>query len=246
MLRRLLFLGLPAVVLIAIAAGAGWWFLIREDNRLADAAPAIPEDLRSNNTPAATTPAGATPGATSVPASAGGFAILADRSEAAYFADEKLASLPIPSTAKGATNQITGQFHLQEAGLDPSKESKFVVDLRRLTSNESRRDQRVQEALQTSRFPNATFVAKSLSGPVASLNPSTDTELKLTGMLEIRGVQKEVTWDVKAKRDGNVVTALATVNFKFAEFGVPVPNIAGFVSVEDDVTLQIQITAQQS
>ena len=246
MLRRLLFFGLPAVLLIVVAAGAGWWFFIREDNELADEAPAIPDELRSPTAaPAGTTPAGATPPATAA-VSAGGFAILADRSEAAYFADEKLASLSLPSTAKGTTKQITGQFHLQGAGLDPAKESKFTVDLRRLTSNESRRDQRVQDALQTSRFPNATFVATSLSGQVESLNPNSDTELKLTGTLEIKGVQKEVTWDVKAKRDGNVLTALATVNFKYSDFGVTAPNIAGFVSVEEDVTLQVQITAQQS
>lgn len=59
-------------------------------------------------------------------------------------------------------------------------------------------------------------------------------------------MQKEVTWDVKAKRDGNVLTALATVNFKYSDFGVTAPNIAGFVSVEEDVTLQVQVTAQQS
>lgn len=246
MLRRLLLLGLPAVLVVVIAAAAGWWFFIREDNQLADEAPAIPDELRSSTaTPAATSAAGATPSATAA-VTAGGFAILSDRSEAAYFADEKLASLSLPSTAKGATKQITGQFHLQGAGLDPAKESKFTVDLRRLTSNESRRDQRVQDALQTSRFPNATFVAKSLSGPVESLNPNGDTELKLTGTLEIKGVQKEVTWDVKAKRDGNVLTALATVNFKYSDFGVTAPNIAGFVSVEEDVTLQVQVTAQQS
>lgn len=246
MLRRLLLFGLPAVVLVAVVAAAGWWFLIREDNELADEAPAIPDDLRSlATTPSASPSAGATPGATAA-ASAGGFDILSDRSEAAYFADEKLASLSLPSTAKGVTKQISGQFHLQASGLDPSKESKFTVDLRRLTSSESRRDQRVQDALQTSRFPNATFVAKSLSGPVSSLNASADTDLKLTGTLEIKGVQKEVTWDVKAKRDGNVLTALATVNFRYADFGVTAPNIAGFVSVEEDVTLQVQITAQQS
>ncbi len=247
MFRRLLLFGVPAVALIVVAAAAGWWFLIREDNELADAAPAIPADLRSTATaPADTAAPRSSPAATTPAGSAGGFAVLPDRSDAAYFADEKLASLSLPSTAKGTTKQVAGQFYLQGTGLDPTKESKFTVDLRKLTSNESRRDTRVQDALQTSRFPNATFLAKALTGPVASLNASSDTELKLTGMLEINGVQREVTWDVKAKRDGNILTALATVNFKYADFGVAPPSIAGFVSVEDDVTLQVQVTAQQS
>jgi polyisoprenoid-binding protein YceI len=242
-LRRLLFFGVPAVLLLIVAAGAGWWFFVREDNELADEAPAIPDDLRSTAT--ATPSAGSTPGSSNS-SGPGAFTILSDRSEAAYFADEKLARLSVPSTAKGTTKEISGQFHLTEAGLDSAKESKFTVVLTNLKSNETMRDRRVHEALQTSRFPNATFIAKSLTGPLASLNATTDTDLKLVGTLEIKGVQKEVTWDVKAKRDGNVVTALATVNFRYEEFGIPVLNIGGFVSVEEDVTLQVQITARSS
>ena len=55
---------------------------------------------------------------------------------------------------------------------------------------------------------------------------------------------KEVTWDVKAKKQGNVITGLATVKFTFEDFGMSPPNIGGFVSVQDHVTLQVQIVAQ--
>jgi polyisoprenoid-binding protein YceI len=244
MVRRLLFFGLPAVALLVVAAAAGWWFFVREDAELADEAPAIPEDLRSTpaaatNTPAASGDNGGGDGALT-------FTILTDRSEASYFADEKLARLPLPSTARGTTKQVSGEFHLTATGLDPGRESKFTVDLRSLASNEDMRDRRVHDALQTSQFPTATFVATSLIGPFEALNATTDTDLQLTGMLEIKGVKREVTWDVKAKRDGNVVTALATVNFRYEEFGVPVLNIGGFVTVEEDVTLQVQVTAQAS
>jgi polyisoprenoid-binding protein YceI len=68
----------------------------------------------------------------------------------------------------------------------------------------------------------------------------------VSGTLEIKGVQREVTWDVKARRDGNVLTALATINFRYEDFDIPVLNIGGFVTVEEDVTLQVQLTAQAS
>jgi hypothetical protein len=45
MIRRLLFLGLPLLAAI-VAAAAGWWLFVREDNELAEAAPEIP-DLRT-------------------------------------------------------------------------------------------------------------------------------------------------------------------------------------------------------
>jgi polyisoprenoid-binding protein YceI len=242
MLRRLLFFGLPAVALLVVAAAAGWWFFVRGDNELADGAPAIPEDLRT-----ATADATGSPASNGSDAPADGvltFVILTDRSEASYFADEKLARLSVPSTAKGTSKQVTGQFHLTEDGLDPSQESSFTVDLSDLRSDENMRDNRVRGALQTAQFPTATFVAALLTGPIESLNAITDTDLQLAGTLEIKGVQREVTWEVKAKRDGNVITALATVNFRYEDFGVPVLNIGGFVSVEEDVTLQVQVTAQ--
>jgi polyisoprenoid-binding protein YceI len=245
MLRRVLMFGLPGLVILVAAAVAGWWFFVREDNELADEAPAIPDDLRSTPTPQATAGSGSN-GDDGAADGVLSFTILTDRSEASYFADEKLARLSVPSTAKGTTKQVSGEFHLTESGLDASRESTFSVVLTSLTSDEAMRDRRVHDALQTSRFPTATFVAKSLTGPFEALNGTTDTDLQLIGTLEIKGVQKEVTWDVKARREGNVLTALATVNFRYEEFGIPVLNIGGFVSVEEDVTLQVQVTAQAS
>jgi hypothetical protein len=66
----------------------------------------------------------------------------------------------------------------------------------------------------------------------------------MTGTLDIHGVQQEVTWEVQARREANVITALATLEFAFADFEITPPNIAGFVSVSDEGTLQVQLVAQ--
>lgn len=232
--------GGAALVLVAlVAAAAAWWFLVREDDKLATSAPDIPQDLVS---------ATGTPADAALPAGEGGalaFTIIPERSEAAYFADEQLASLPLPSTAKGATNEIEGTFYLTEDGfaLDTSRESRFTVRLANLTSDESRRDNRVRDALEVSRFPEATFTVTSVSGVDASLPPAQEHTFTMTGILDLHGVQKEITWEVKARREGSVMTALATTNFLYADFNITPPNIAGFVSVEDDVTLQVQVVA---
>ena len=234
-LPRILGGGILLVILAFAALAAAWWFLIREDNELATNAPDIPADLVGTVTPTA---------------SGGlGFTIISERSEAAYFADEKLASLPLPSRAKGSTTAIEGTFYLTADGiaLDSSQPSTFTVDLTTITSDKDVRDRRVQsDGLQTSQFPTATFTATSVAGYDPSIAGGEEQTLQLTGMMDLHGVQKEITWEVKAKREGNVITALATVNFLYADFGIPVLNIAGFVSVEDDVTLQVQIVAQAS
>ena len=156
MMKRLAMLGVAALVVVAAAAG-GWWFFIREDNKLATTAPTIPQDLQTT-----------APGAGS--ATAGGaltFTIVPDRSEAAFFADEKLASLPLPSTARGTTKDISRSFTLTADGfdLDASKTTVFTVNLKTLKSDKSMRDSRVQNlALETGKYPTATFTATKVSG----------------------------------------------------------------------------------
>lgn len=229
-----------ALVVVGIAA-AGWWFFIREDAELATNAPEIPADLQG-------TSAAGTPGSGSSPGTQT-FRVIADRSEAAYFADEKLASLPVPSTAKGSTNEIAGEFHLTEDGLalDTTKTSSFTVTLTNLKSDKEMRDRRVHgQALETERFPTATFTMTDVSGYNPDIPAGEEQTLQLTGMMDLHGVQKELTWEVKARREGDVITALATVNFLYSDFNIPVLNIANFVSVEEDVTLQVQLVAQRA
>lgn len=237
LIRRAIVMGLGALVALIVAAVAGWWFFIREDNQLATNPPEIPEELVQ---PTQTTPV------VSEGEEVLTFRVVSEESEAAYFVGEELASIGLPSTAKGATNDIEGEVHLTADGeLASGKESKFTVDLRTLRSDESRRDRRVQEALETATFPIATFTITRLTGYNAALPDDAEQQLKLTGTLDLHGVQKEVTWEVKARRQGNVISALATLPFRFDEYNIEPPNIAGFVSVEDHGTLQVQLIAKR-
>jgi polyisoprenoid-binding protein YceI len=244
--------GAAALIVLVAAAAGGWWFFIREDAKLATNAPAIPADLKQ--TAVATRAASSlTPSASGTALSTGGsgltFKILSDRSEAAYFADEKLASLPLPSKAKGSTKDITGQFQLTADGfdLDTSQLTSFTVNLKTLSSDKSMRDSRVQsQGLETSKYPTATFAASKVTGFDSNLPADQEQTLQLSGTLDLHGVKKDVVWDVKAKRDGNIITALATLTFRFGDFNIPVLNIANFVSVQDTVTLQVQVVAQAS
>jgi len=234
-LPRILIGGLLAIIVVVAAAIAGWWFFLREDNQLATNAPAVPTGLARTAT-TSTTPGGAL-----------AFAIIPARSEASYFADEKLASLPLPSTAKGTTRDISGTFYLTPDGLalDQSQPSTFSVNLKTLTSDKAMRDRRVQTmGLETDTYPTATFTIANVTGYDATRPAGEEQDLQVTGTMDLHGVQKELTWEVKARREGDVITALATVEFKYADFNIPILNIAGFVSVQDSVTLQVQIVAQ--
>lgn len=235
LIRRAIFF----LVLLAVAGGAGWWFFIRSDTSIKTAAPAIPAGIAG----AAGSSSGSDPNSQKfviVPKVTG----ISDVTQAAYFANEKLASLPLPSTAQGTTNSVQGEIHLTPTGLDPIQPTKITIDLRSLKSDQSQRDGQIQRALQTSQYPNATFTATKLTGFPDTFTPGQPAQMQLTGMLDVHGIKKEVTWDVKANKAGNILTGLATLKVNFGDFGLQVPNIAGIVSVQDGLTLQVTIVAQ--
>ncbi|MGI8926512.1 MAG: YceI family protein [Tepidiformaceae bacterium] len=238
-------------VLLVLLAGAGWWFFIRETNEAQKQAAPVTDAVREAASQTATPAASATaqaiaPGAAAAaaPSTLNGrsFRIIAGQSQAWYLAPERLASLPTTSTAKGTTTSVSGEFHLAAGGLAEGKTTTFWVGLKGLRSDESRRDDRVQGALQTSRFPDAVFTATKLEGMPAAFGPN-DSVMQLTGMLELRGVTRAVVWELKVKQDGEILSGLATVKFRYDEFGITKPDIAGFVTVADEVTLQVQLFA---
>ena len=216
---------------------AGWWFFVRSDAKLATGPPAIPEDLLK---------ATDAPGADGDASDLLSFRIIADRSEAAYFVSEQLASLRIPSTASGTTGDVEGEFHLTADGtaLAADTTSRFTIGLTSLRSDESIRDDRVRGALETGLFPTASFTFTSFSGYDPSIPEGEQQDIRLTGTLDLHGVQRQVTWKVEALRQANVITALATVTIAFADYGITPPSIGGFTLVGNEATLQVQLVAE--
>jgi polyisoprenoid-binding protein YceI len=248
-MKRLLIAAPVTLIVLAIVGIAAWWFVIRSDaSPLEDPLP-IPTSLL--NTSATATPGATEPGATSDPTTAAGegqaWAIVSGQSEADYYIGETLASIGVPSTANGKTSDISGTFFLTADGtaLDTSQTSSFTVDVTTLQSDESRRDNRVQQALETSQFPTATFTATSISGlDASSIADGATVKFNLSGTLELHGVTKDVTWTVEATRQQNVISAIANLDFLFADYDISPPQIGGFVSVQDHGTLQAVIIAQ--
>jgi polyisoprenoid-binding protein YceI len=240
-----------SLAVVALVLGVGAWFVfVREEANVQQAPAAVSDDVRQAATAAATTAAGGSPAAGTAGNAAAGestfagkvYRLVEGQSEAWYLAPEKLANLPTSSTAKGTTKSVSGEFHLTANGLDGGKATTFTVGLRDLKSDSPRRDERVQGSLRTSQYPTATFKATRVTGVPAEFT-SAETVLQMTGMLELNGQTKEVTWELKVKKDGEILSVLGTTKFRYDYFGITKPDIAGFVSVEDEVTLQVQVFA---
>ena len=246
-----LLIAVPLTLIAVLVAGvATWWFVIRSDaSPLEDPLPIPTWLLNTSSTP---TPAITEPGMTFDPTPAAGAGqtwTIVPPSEADYYVGETLASIGVPSTANGKTSDISGTFFLTADGtaLDTSQTSSFTVDVTSLQSDEDRRDNRVQQALETGQFPTATFTATSIDGlDASSIADGATVTFNVNGSLELHGVTREVTWTVEGTRQQNVISAIANLDFLFADYDISPPQIGGFVSVQDHGTLQAVIIAQRS
>jgi polyisoprenoid-binding protein YceI len=196
-------------------------------------------------TPTATASSTATQAATATTSGAAAWTVTAD-SKATVSVREQLVGISFPSDAVLVAKGATGAFTVNADGTFTG-DSKITFDLSTLTSDQRQRDDFVKgSVLQTRQFPMATFVptkATGLSLPIAS---NAELKFQLSGKITIRGVTKDVTFDVVAKRSGGQLTATATANptWKFSDFGMQPPTVPGRVlSVVDEIRLVVDIVA---
>ncbi len=160
---------------------------------------------------------------------------------------EQLASVPAPGDAVLETTEVKGSFGLRADGAFTA-DSKITVGLQALRSDSNQRDNFIKnDTLDTRRFPTADFVPTRTVGLPLPLPASGEWTFQVVGRMTIKGVEKEVTWDVKAKRDGTGVTASAknTPAWKFADFGMQVPRVASVLSIVDEIRLELELVARE-
>jgi polyisoprenoid-binding protein YceI len=170
------------------------------------------------------------------------FQIASDESEARYLAEEELANQGA-NTAVGATNAFIGQILFDDQGW-PLACSRFDVDLRTLTSDESRRDNFLYtNTLETQTYPLATFVLTSVEGLDGALPQGEETNVRLIGALTMHGVTKLIAWDAKITMDGDTLTGAASTTFNMADFNIEAPTVGPVMSIDETIKLEVDITA---
>ncbi len=170
------------------------------------------------------------------------YAIVSDDSAVRYRAQEELAGQGAVE-AVGETNAFIGNIYFDEAGL-PLACSRWDADLRTLTSDESRRDNHLyNDTLETETYPLATFILTSVEGLDQALSDE-EVTFTLIGDLTIHGVTKAVAWEVTAKLDGDTLTGSASTTFNMADFNIEPPVFGPVISLDENVVLEADITAQ--
>jgi polyisoprenoid-binding protein YceI len=147
----------------------------------------------------------------------------------------------------GSTQEVTGEMVLDLANLqNPVVSSQFTVNLNTLTSDQSRRDNRIKEAnLESNTFPLAEFTINSIENSPASYSEGDEVVFQAQGEITIREITQPATFAVTTQMVGDTITGAAEARLKMTDFGVEPPNFANMFSVEDEFTARVEFTFKE-
>jgi len=173
---------------------------------------------------------------------------IARNSLAGYRVREQLAFVGAPSDAVGRTSSITGSMSLAQSATGYTVgAATFTVDVSTLTSDRSMRDQRIHSiGLQSDRYPTASFTLTTPIALPATASNGQTVQVSAIGDLTIHGSTQSVTIPMQAKLSGSQIEAAGSITFPFTQFGMTPPNIGGFVSVQNNATMEFQLFFQRA
>lgn len=244
--RTKLLIGAAVIALVGAGAGGVWWFL-KDDAPAEVSLDAAVESVAGADSDSvdgsATGTVDGIEGSWVVDTETGEFDFeSATGTFAGFRIQEELAAIG-STTAVGRTGDVTGSITIEGSALTAAS---FDVDLTTITTNQSRRDDRVQDALETADHPTGTF---TLTEPVelgegaASGEPVAVTAV---GDLTIHGVTRQVEIPLEAQLVDDTVVVTGSLDISFSDFDVDVPDSQVVVSVEDHGVMEMQLLLTQA
>jgi polyisoprenoid-binding protein YceI len=155
-----------------------------------------------------------------------------------YRVQEELAGIG-GADAVGRTPDVSGSLTFagtQVTGVD------ITADLTSLESDDDRRDGQLErQALETGRFPEATFAVTSPIDLGTVPADGASVQVDATGDLTIHGVTNSVTIPITATRSGDTVTVAGSIDILFADYGMEKPQSFIVLSVDDHGIMEFQL-----
>jgi polyisoprenoid-binding protein YceI len=240
-MKRRITLLVATLAVVLLGAGGIWWFL-RDDAPAEVSLDAATESVAG----AGTTGDGANPtasgtgaeGTWTVDTATGDFDYeSATGTFAGFRIEEELTGIG-STTAVGRTGDVRGSITIEGSTLTAAE---LQVELTTITTNDGRRDDRVQEALETGTYPTATF---TLTEPIDLGDAATTGEtvsVVATGDLTIHGETRQVEIPIDAQLVDDTIVLVASTDIVFSDFGVDVPDSPIVLSVDDQGVLEVQL-----
>ena len=142
------------------------------------------------------------------------------------------------ATAVGRSPEVSGSVTIDGTNI---MQAEIAVDLTAIVSDESRRENAIREALNTSQNPTATFVlTEPLDFGEVPLEGVT-VSATATGDLTINGVTRTVEIPLEAQVAGESILIVGSTNVVFADYGIDTPSAPIVLSVADQGTIELQL-----
>lgn len=144
-------------------------------------------------------------------------------------------------TVNFENDAVTGKWNVNVSD-SSSMAAEGSIDLSQTNSGNSQRDGHIQGAdfFNVSQFPNAAFTATSFEGIPAEWSEGTAYDFTMNGVLNLRGVDKDVAFTGKALYEGGQLKLSATTVVTFQDFGMENPHSV-VLTTENDVTVQLEL-----
>lgn len=241
---------LAVAALLVVAAGAGlWWFLSGDEpdavdleaaaSVLSTTTTAVGEDLppATGGTDDSGTDAGAD-GTWTVDTSIGTFSFEdASSSFVGFRVAEELASIGA-TEAVGRTPEVAGTIEIEGTMLVSAT---IEADFTAIVSNDDRRDNKIQGALQTSQFPTATFVLTEPADFGAVPGNGEKVSVTAQGDLTVHGITNSIEMPLEAQLIDDVIVVIGSTEIVFADYDVEAPSAVIVLSVEDRGQMELQL-----
>ncbi len=239
--RRALLAALAAVLVLAAAAGLGIWWFFRDDAPDAVTLDAATATVDSTIGEGAATPAEARrgiEGSWAVDTTVGTFSFEDSTGTFAGFRVQERLSGIGETTAVGRTPAVSGTITIEGSTLTAAT---IAADMTAITTNDGRRNNAVQRALETSTFPAATF---TLTEPIdlgADAGGGEPIAVVATGELTIHGVTTPAELPLEAQLVGGKIVVVGSIEVSFADYGVDLPDAPIVLSAEDHGIVEFQL-----
>lgn len=251
---------IAVLAVLVLAGGYGVYWFLKDDApaevNLADAVGSVTDDTESTATTAATdettddtsdsgsAAADGIEGTWTAQSDPAGFDVNAGEGTFVGFRIAEELSGIGQTTAVGRTPDVTGEITIEGTTLT---EATFEADMTTIVSNDSRRNGRIQSALETGDFPTATFTLTDpvdLGDAAESGDPVTVTA---SGELTIHGVTTPVEIELQAQLTGGTIVVVGSLDpLVFSDYGVEVPRSGIVVSVADEGIVEVQLLLTRS
>ncbi len=134
----------------------------------------------------------------------------------------------------GTTDKVTGEFRIDRDNVTQSVTGTATVNPADLRTGIEGRDRDLRKILETDTYPEIRFRVEQVQASFPSLAERADITLTIGGILQIRGIERQVTWTGRARIEEGRVWVRGEAELRMTDFGITPPR-KFFLTVADGI-----------